>query len=254
MVLSSKKKLTLGGIVFTAVLITLLVPRPAAAVRPFITDDARITDEGSVLIETSVRVDSERAQNLNVISYGFTKRLELGLNFTDGVMLRDETNYRPSVAGPGIQMKYLFGDGVGIDFPSIAIAAGATSPNGAGSVNFRATDWSEYVYFCISKALVNHPENLNLHINVGINHSEGPGHPTTALWGVGFQIHMAGKTFLCTEVFSGDPYAITPGALYQLGLRYFISEKMQFDLSSGHGLWGEPALGWFLGTGLRMMF
>lgn len=235
-------------------LLALLFPHPAEAVRPFITDDARITDKGSFLIETSLRLDSDRAQNLNVLSYGFSERLEIGLNFMDGVMLKDDTNYRPSVAGPGLQMKYLFGDGVGIHFPSIAVAAGFTSPNGAGSVNFKPSDWSEYVYLCISKALVNHPENLNMHINIGLNHSEGPGHPTTAAWGLGFQIHMVGKTFLCTEVFAGDPYAITPGAIYQIGLRYFISDKMQLDASTGHGLWGEPALGGFLGLGFRAMF
>ncbi|MDD5168159.1 MAG: hypothetical protein PHN75_05035 [Syntrophales bacterium] len=235
-------------------LIIFIAPDTAMAVRPFITDDARITDKGSFLIETSLRLDSDRAQNLNVLSYGFSDRLEMGFNFMDGVMLKDETNYRPSISGPGFQMKYLFGDGVGIDFPSIAIAAGFTTPNGAGSVNFRSSEWSEYAYLCISKALVDHPENLNMHINLGLNHAEGPGHPTSAAWGIGFQIHMVDKTFLCTEVFAGDPYAITPGAIYQIGIRYFISDKMQFDASTGHGLWGEPALGGFLGFGFRKMF
>ena len=231
-----------------------ILPSPALAVRPFITDDARITDKGTVLIETSLRVDRDKFQNLNVISYRVADRLEASMNFTDGFMINDDTRGNPSIAGPGLQFKYLMGDGIGIDFPSTALVIGATSPNGSGSVNFKAPAWSEYAYLAITKALVNHPENLNMHINLGINHSETDGHPTTASWGIGFQILMAGKTFLCTEVFAGDPYAITPGSIFQIGLRYFVSDDMQIDVSTGHGLWGEPALGAYLGMGLRMVF
>ena len=115
-------------------------------------------------------------------------------------------------------------------------------------------DWSEYVYLTITKALVNHPENFNLHINLGINHSEIEGHPYTASWGVGIQAHMINKLFLCTEIFAGDPYAITPGAIYQIGLRYFFSDKMQLDMSTGTGLWGDPKLGEYLGLGFRILF
>ncbi|MDD5170587.1 MAG: hypothetical protein PHN75_17350 [Syntrophales bacterium] len=242
-------------ICLAAIILTgIFIPRQVWAVRPFITDDARITDKASLLWETSIRVDKERLQNLNVLSYGLAKRVEVSLNFTDGMMINDETRGNPSIAGPGLQVKYLFGDGVGIDFPSTALVVGATSPNGMGSATFKAPDWSEYAYLAITKALVNHPENLNMHINLGINHSEVEGHPTTASWGIGFQIHMVEKTFLCTEVFAGDPYAITPGAIYQVGLRFFVNDKMQIDASAGHGLWGEPALRGFLGFGLRMVF
>ena len=235
-------------------MMTFLAPGPALAVRPFITDDARIADKGTLLVETSLRVDKERFQNLNVLSYRIAERLEASVNFTDGFMINDETRGNPSIAGPGLQFKYLFGDGVGIDFPSTALVVGATSPDGSGSVNFKAPAWSEYVYLAVTKALVNHPENLNLHINIGLNHSEAEGHPTTVAWGVGIQAHAVGKLFLCTEIFAGDPYAITPGALYQIGLRYFFSDKMQIDMSTGTGLWGDPKLGAYLGLGLRVVF
>lgn len=236
---------------FFIIFLLLIFPNYVFAVRPFITDDARINLKDEFLIETSLRVDSERFQNLNVLTYGLGHNLETSINFTDGFM---NENKKFSVAGPGFQAKYIWGDGISIKTPSVALTIGATSPNGSGNPDFKSNYWSEYLYFCISKALVNNPENFNIHINLGINRSDGPETRYSSLWGIGFQIHTIGKLFLCTEIFSGDPYAITPGALYQVGFRYFISNNIQFDSSTGIGLYGDPKLGPYLGLGLRILF
>jgi hypothetical protein len=229
------------------------IPKNSFAVRPFITDDARIASTEEIQIETSLRVDQERVQNLNVISFGLTKKLEGSFNFIDGYMREDETRNQLSVAGPGFQFKYLFTDGKAAGFPATGLVAGVTPPYGAGSSTFANPAWGDYLYAVATKFFFRDQETLNLHINVGFNNSYA-GRPTTSFsWGVGVQAHVIDKLYLCTEIYQGDPYAITPGALYQVGLRYFISDKMQADIATGKGIYGDPMLGQYVSAGFRIV-
>jgi len=241
---------------FTAVafMIALWVPHPALAVRPFITDDARIAGPREFQIETSVRVDKERVQNLNVISIGVMDKLEASFNFIDGFMLEDETKYNLSIAGPGFQLKYLFTDVKTSSFPATGVVVGFVPPWGAGSQNFSPPSWSDYVYLAITKYFFKDWESLNLHINLGFTNSYDEKVKTHSTWGIGIQSHLFNKLYICTEFFSGDPYAITPGALFQIGFRYFISDRMQLDVSTGKGLYGEPMLDYYAGFGFRVVF
>jgi hypothetical protein len=235
-------------------LLMIIASPPAFAVRPFITDDARIAAPREFQIESSIRVDKERFQNLNVLSFGVMDKLEGSFNFIDGFMLEDETKYRLSIAGPGFQLKYLFTDGKTSSFPGIALVAGLTPPWGAGSGPFSPSSWSNYTYLAVTKYFFPDFEALNLHANIGFNNSYEDGIKTTLSWGVGIQSHLFNKLYLCTEVFSGDPYAITPGALFQIGLRYFLAPNMQLDVSTGKGLYGDPMIGNYVGFGFRVVF
>lgn len=235
-------------------MMALLFPCSALAVRPFITDDARIAAPKEFQIETSLRVDKERVQNLNVISIGVMDKLEASFNFIDGFMLEDETKYNLSIAGPGFQLKYLFTDGKTSSFPAAALVIGGTPPWGAGSGTFVNPSWSDYMYLAVTKYFFKDLETLNLHINLGFTNSYDDKVRTNATWGIGVQSHLLHKLYLCTEIFSGDPYAITPGALFQIGLRYFISDRMQMDVSTGKGLYGEPMLDYYAGFGFRVVF
>ena len=114
----------------------MLIPPPAFAVRPFITDDARIAAPREFQIETSLRIDKERVQNLNVLSVGLLEKLEGSFNFIDGFMLQDETKYKPSISGPGFQLKYLFTDGKTSSFPGTALVARSYSPLGGRKRHF----------------------------------------------------------------------------------------------------------------------
>lgn len=245
--------LYLTALTVLAFVMPLLLPRPALAVRPFITDDARIAAPQEFQIETSLRVDKERFQNLNVISIGIMDKLEASFNFIDGFMLEDETKDKLSIAGPGFQLKYLFTDGKTSSFPATGLVAGFTPPYGGGSVKFFNPSWSDYVYLCATKYFFKDLETLNLHINMGFTNSYEDKVRTNPTWGIGVQSHLFDKLYLCTEIFSGDPYAITPGALFQIGLRYFISNKMQIDVSTGKGLYGEPMFGYYGGLGFRVV-
>jgi hypothetical protein len=47
------------------------------------------------------------------------------------------------------------------------------------------------------------------------------------LWGIGAQIRLIGGLHSITEIFYGDSYVGNAGGAYQIGLRYFISEKFK---------------------------
>ena len=163
----------------------LFIHGPSFAVRPFITDDARIASTEEIQIETSLRVDQERVQNLNVVSFGLTKSLEGSFNFIDGYMREDETRNRLSAAGPGFQLKYLFTDGKAAGFPATGFVAGVTPPYGVGSSTFANPSWGDYLYAVVTKFFFKDLETLNLHVNVGFNNSYEGRAKTSFSWGVG---------------------------------------------------------------------
>jgi len=244
-----------SGVTAIVLLVILMIANPVMAVRPFITDDARIASPKEFQIESSLRVDQERFQNLNVFSFGIIKNLEGSFNFIDGFMLEDETKGKVSIAGPGFQLKYLFADGKTSNFPATALVVGASPPYGLGSETFANPSWSSYTYLAVTKFFFKDLETLNLHINIGINNSYEEGGVKSSLsWGVGIQSHLIHKLYFCAELFQGDPYAITPGALYQVGFRYFISDNMQMDIATGKGIYGDPMLGQYFSCGIRFVF
>jgi hypothetical protein len=241
-------------------LISLLVffPfHPAWAVRPFITDDARVIPNHTLLTEASLRLDQNRFQNLTLFALGLTDRLEGTLGFLDGILLNEEQGATGqfSAAGPLLQLKYLFNEQKGKDgIPALAIEAGASAPWGFGSQGFYPEAWSQFLVFLMSKSFSDHPERLNLHVNIGLTNTNHPGKSSeqAVVWGIGTQVHLFRNVLYgVTEIASGDPYGLSSGAIYQIGLRFFASDRMQMDTSYGSGIWGSPRPGWFLGFGFR---
>jgi hypothetical protein len=231
---------------------------PVWAVRPFITDDARVTPLRTFLTESSVRLDSSRYQNLNLFALGVTSKLEATIGFTDGVLVKDDGNqsWQMSAAGPLVQIKYLFNEQKGVNgFPAVGIAAGIAPPWGLGAKNFAPDSWSEFAFLMVSKTFSAHPERLNLHVNIGgTNNHRGDGMGQDFTWGVGLQYLLYRDiVFGVTEIVSGDPYGVSKGAIYQVGLRFFLSDQMQLDVSYGAGLYGNPLPGGFFGFGLRFL-
>ncbi len=227
---------------------------PAFAVRPFITDDARVTPGHTFLTETSLRLDQNRFQNLTLFALGLTDQLEATIGFTDGVLLAEEqgATYRFSVGGPLVQLKYLFNEQRGW-LPAFAVEGGANAPWGLGSRGFYPAGWSEFLVIMMSRSFSEHPERLNLHVNLGATNTHQFDHmEQDVVWGVGLQYHLFREiVYGVSEIVSGDPYGVSKGAVYQIGLRFFLSDRMQLDTSYGSGLWGSPRPGWFLGFGFR---
>jgi hypothetical protein len=225
---------------------------PALAVRPFVTDDAAVVGEKLVLLETSLRFDKTRVQNLNLLAYGPSENLELTVGFADGFLLdaEDETG-RLSIAGPLAQAKFLLKKPTPNGFPGVAVVAGFNSPY--DTHNFGNASWGEFVYLAFTESLGEHDRVL-VHGNVGASY----GMPEDTwkylyTWGVGTQVRLVGGLHSVAEIFSGDPYSQESSGAFQAGFRYFVSERVQLDATVGSGLWGTPAIDTWTGCGLRVI-
>lgn len=236
----------------SVLLFFIMVPRPSLAVRPFVTDDARVVGKNLFLVETSLRRDSERLQNMTILSYGPTEKLELAVGFVNGFLLEGEDSWKYSVAGPLVQAKYLFTEGTPNGYPGVAVVVGAGTPY--GSQSFANPSWSQFAYLAFTEAL-GEKERILIHANIGVNYSKPDDNWQYATtWGIGTQIRLVGGLHYVGEIFHGDPYAGDAGGAFQTGVRYFISEKIQIDATGGSGLWGDKKPETFFGCGLRILF
>lgn len=240
-------------VTFGFFLLVLCAPCPALAVRPFVTDDAAVVGEKLVLLETSLRWDKTRLQNLNLLAYGPNDKLELTAGFIDGFLSdAEDATGKFSIAGPLAQAKYLFKAPTQNGLPGLAAVVGFNTPYDTN--NFGNASWGEFAYLATTASLGEHDRVL-IHANVGIAYGK-PEDTWKSIytWGVGNQIRLIGGLHLVTEIFSGDPYSQEAGGAFQGGFRYFISEKVQVDATVGSGLWGSPAIDTWAGCGLRMIF
>jgi hypothetical protein len=234
------------------IILLVLYPPPAMAVRPFVTDDARVVGKNLFLIETSMRRDDERLQNITILSYGPTEKLELAVGFTNGYLLAGEKSWQFSIAGPLAQAKYLFTEGTPNGYPGVAIVVGAGTPYGQNS--FGNPSWSDFAYLALTESMGQN-EQVLIHGNIGINYAKpGDSWRIATTWGIGTQIRIVGGLNYVGEIYYGDPYSGAEGGAFQTGGRYFISDRIQLDATIGSGLWGDKKPATFLGCGLRFIF
>jgi hypothetical protein len=232
---------------FAAALFIGVPPRPAFAVRPFVTDDARVVGEHQAQIETSVRYDQDMFTNLNLFAFGPTVRSEVTLGFTNGFALDKESNRSYSATGPLMQFKYLFWEAKKNSYPGMAIAMGGAPP--VGKAAFKPEKWSEFVFLAATESLFDN-ERVLIHANLGISTTNPE---SVATWGLGTQIRMIGGLHAVMEVFYNDPYAGKTGGAYQVGFRHIVSDSVQIDMTMGGGIFGSEQMPTFAGMGLRMV-
>jgi hypothetical protein len=236
-----------------ALLLTLCVPHPAMAVRPFVTDDAAVVGERLLLLETSLRLDKTRFQNLNLLAYGPSARLELTVGFIDGFLSEaEDATGKFSLAGPLAQAKYLFKEPTPNGLPGIAAVVGFNTPYGTN--NFGNASWGEFAYLAVTQSLGEN-DLVMIHGNIGAAYGKPDDTwKTITTWGIGTQIRLIGGLHSVAEIFSGDPYTQASGHAFQVGLRYFISRNIQVDATVGSGLGGSSTIDTWAGCGLRMIF
>jgi hypothetical protein len=227
-------------------LTTLLGVRPALAVRPFVTDDARVVGEHLAQVETSVRRDKSVFTNLNLLALGPTDRLELTLGFVDGIPLDRDQARIFSAQGPLMQAKYLFFEAKPNGTPGFAMIAGGTPPWGLQS--FRAKEWREFVYAAFTESLFDN-DGVLIHANIGLT----SGDSTVGTWGIGTQFRVHGGFNWIFEIFRNDPYGGDTGGAFQTGFRHIFNDKVQLDMTGGTGLWGNPRPSAYFGMGLRIV-
>jgi len=243
----NKKSAMLGLFLFFT-----LFPCQALAVRPFVTDDARVVGKRLFLVETSLRRNSSVLSNTTILSYGPTEKTEIAIGFDNGFILEGEDSWKYSVAGPLGQVKYLFTEGTPNGYPGVAIVIGTHSPYGTN--NFNSPSWNHFAYLALTESF-GEKERVLIHANIGVNYSKPDEYWRYATtWGVGTQIRLLGGWHYVGEIFHGDPYAGDAGGAFQTGLRYFISERVQIDATGGSGLWGDKKPDTFFGCGLRVVF
>jgi len=232
-------------------LLTTALPERADAVRPFVTDDARVVGDRLFLLETSLKANNGLLQNMNLFAYGPSDKLELTVGFSDGFTTKGDDRHRLSIGGIIGQAKYLFTPGTENGLPGIAVVTGFGAPYGTNS--FKEESWTNFGYLALTEAL-GEKERVLIHANVGVNYTKSDDkYRTSATWGLGTQVRMIGGFHFVGEVFHGDPYAGDSGWAFQTGVRYFVSERLQLDATAGSGFAGNNQPKAFAGCGLRFV-
>jgi hypothetical protein len=223
-----------------------LTPRPALAVRPFITDDARVVGRRQAQMETWARGDRHAFQHWALTSYGPIEPLELTIGTVHGVTYDQGRQY--SIAGPLMQAKYLLRRPEAGSWPGVAVSAGAFAPIGNGA--FKPHGWDTFGYVAVTESLTE-GDGVLIHGNFGLVNSSIGGRKST--WGGGSQVRIRGGFHAVGEVFSGDPYAESSGIAFQAGFRHFFSDYIQIDATVGSGMSGQPRLPVWATVGLRLV-
>ena len=232
---------------FSFIFFMSLFTRPALAVRPFVTDDARVIDEHTMQLEASARYERDAFTNLNLFAFSPKDKIELTVGFVDGFPLGPESDRSFSITGPLMQVKYLLWETKPNKYPGVAFALGAAPPWGKG--DFRPERWSEFFYIAATQSLLDN-DRILIHANLGIS-TTNPA--TVSTWGLGTQIGIIGRLNGVLEIFYNDPYAGKTGGAYQIGFRYIVSEQVQIDLTMASGLFGSQQINTFVGVGLRLV-
>mgnify|MGYP000855930461 FL=1 len=225
----------------------VILARPAYAVRPFVTDDARVVGNHQAQVETSVRYSQDEFTNLTLGAIGPTANSELTVGFSNGFPLEKESNRSYSITGPLVQFKYLFREAKPNSYPGLAMAAGAAPPWGKGE--FRPEQWNGFVYAAMTESLFDN-ERVLIHGNIGISTSS---EVTVGTWGIGTQVRLVGGLHAVMEIFCNDPYSGKTGGAYQAGFRHIISDAVQVDLTAGSGIFGSEQMPTFVGMGFRFV-
>ncbi|MCL2417440.1 MAG: hypothetical protein FWD02_05850 [Bacteroidales bacterium] len=219
------------------------------AVRPFITDDAAVIGHRQFQLETWTLFDRDASEHWIMWAYGPIENLEVAIGALWG---RDRVNRELSFAVPLLEAKYLFRPYQSGRGPGIAASAGTFLPWGRG--DFREDYFGAYGIFMLTQAF-GRDESILIHGNLGVNFldTERRRDRFIPFWGLGTQIRTFGGLHLVGEVISGDPYVPGTGLAYHVGLRHFVSDYFQLDLTFGDGIRGREQMPFWFGFGVRLV-
>lgn len=210
----------------------------ACAVRPFVTDDARVVYKGQLATEsyggvTMAQGEKPAVEARSLQGFGITDRLEItagGFGFT----------YHDNQARPLdmlIQPKYVLHSSLGV-IPSLSVAAAALFP-----LNGNRQHWDGYAMAHLSWFLFTpepdtdpYDNNLSIHFNLGTKYRYDAGPATfqsKVYWAAGFEVimPMTREVRFLGEVFNGDPFGFEEKfPAYQRGFRWYRTPNMQLDL------------------------
>lgn len=230
-------------------LVLVAEARPAWAVRPFITDDARVVGGHAAQLETWTRLDATSIEHWMLVGFGPVGPLELTAGGVHGASYENESPHY-GAAGPLLQAKLLLWGPRPNGLPGVAMAGGMVLPVGLGA--FAPGGWDLFEYVAVTQSLLDR-DRLLIHLNVGVFGSTDPSRAgVVPTWGAGAQLRTIGELHGVAEVFSGDPYVGSNGVAVQGGFRYIVSHAVQVDGTIGSGVSGQPALPMWGTVGLRL--
>jgi hypothetical protein len=230
-------RLRISCVVLSSLSVVFMAKGLAWAVRPFVTDDARIVYKGQVETESFAGIsmssrDKPTIEARALQGASFTDRFELiggGFGFS----------YYDNQARPLdmlIQPKYLVYRSFGA-IPSVSVAAASLFP-----LSGNRQQWDSYAMAHISWFLFTPQESsdpydndLAIHINLGTKsqYDAGPAtYRSKFYWAAGFEvITFTREIRFLGEVFNGDPFAFeTEFPAYQTGFRWYKTPNVQMDL------------------------
>jgi len=211
--------------------VALILPSPAHAVRPFVTDDARIADVGQIEGETWFDFIPQDGRVMPVYNALFnvvpTDWLELGVSGGIGW----DTDNTVTIVNQGLQGKLLFVRPVDGGLPGLSLVVGGILPWGRGSAWMDG--YGGYIIAPVSVSLGG--GDFLFHGNLGLV----SGYPTIGeavhrpFWGVGTDIAIGRSDFRgILEVFAGDPFdPLGPSLAGQVGTRWLVSDYLNLDVA-----------------------
>jgi hypothetical protein len=222
---------------------------PALAIRPFITDDARVVGLRTPQLETWFQGDSGSLQHWVLPAFGPTDWLELTAGGVHG-LVTETSGASYSAGGPLFQGKALLRHAVENGLPGVAVVAGLLTPVGSGGL--RAPAWAPFAYLALTESLLD-AERVLVHANVGVGRSAASGGFQPILTaGVGTQVRVDGGLHAVGEIVRNDAYAGETGPAWQGGGRYIFGDHVQIDATVGRGFAGGDRPLWF-SAGLRLV-
>lgn len=231
----------------------------ALAVRPFITDDARVVGMHQAQLESWARWDEHSQQHWTVAALGPVAPLELSIGAVHGLAIHDD-RHRYSLAAPLLQAKLLLHEARSNQWPGVALIAGSFLPFGFGG--FQSPP-NGFAYLAATQVIGE--DDVLVHTNVGVagaaiaepssrTPQELERHARLRFtWGLGTQIRVYRSINLALETFTGDPYAEVGGGAAQAGFRFILSEHVQLDATGGSGVWGKQQMAAWASAGLRLV-
>jgi len=233
-----------------ALTLTVVAPK-AYAVRPFITDDAMVIDDGFFQLESWALVDNFSGQHWNMLAYGPYQGLEVAVGAVWGYHRPQPGQAQFSYATPLLEAKYLFRGYDCGKFPGVALAGGSFLPGGKGG--FVAPGYGAYGYMAVTQCF-GQREDVLIHGNIGGNYLYADQrNQFLFMWGLGVQLRVYEGFHLVGEMVAGDPYVPDSGFAYHVGFRHFISDFLQIDASVGQGMGGRNRVPLWVGMGARVV-
>jgi hypothetical protein len=235
-------------VLILAVAILFAIPR-AWAIRPFITDDATLIGFKRAELASWFYGSKARTEFWHSANIGLTNWAELtvaGFWGRSKYEFLSEKFKEYSYTLPLLQAKFLLRDYTPNGLPGVTVAVGSDMPWGNGA--YVPEGYNAFAFSSLTQCF-GHDENVLIHAQIGttyLRNRESRENFSGLVYGFGAQVKAYKGFHLIGEVVNGDPYEHGVGSMYQLGIRQFVNDDLQFDLAFGGGISGDTiASSWF---------